>query len=177
MPSSAPTFELAVFNGEEIFDDPNTEDVNESNNPTNLPTTKEIDFLEEQYNWLMKEIFDYDEAVDAETGEPLYLTYAAYLDALDAQVRARLLPEYEALQKVEDTEEPAIAAQDSEDTSTPDAPATGEPTTGEPVTGKGEPKEITYPSVVASQLVATAGQKNIYRQFLDWRKIRFVAAS
>ncbi|MBQ8383377.1 MAG: hypothetical protein IJX47_09260 [Clostridia bacterium] len=170
-------FELAVFNGEEIFDDPNTEDVNESNNPTNLPTTKEIDFLEEQYNWLMKEIFDYDEAVDAETGEPLYLTYAAYLDALDAQVRARLLPEYEALQKVEDTEEPAIAAQDSEDTSTPDAPATGEPTTGEPVTGKGEPKEITYPSVVASQLVATAGQKNIYRQFLDWRKIRFVAAS
>lgn len=173
-------FELEVFEGEEIFDDPNTKDVNESNNPLNLPTAKEIDFLEEQYYWLMDALFDYEEAVDEVTGEPLYATYAAYLDALDTAVREKLLPEHEALMKENDTEEPAIDAQDADEPLTNETPATGEPVTGEPVTGDVEddtPKEITYPNVVASQLVATAGMKNIYRQFLDWRKFHYIAAS
>lgn len=172
-------FRLEVFQGDEIFDDPNTKE-NESNNKLNLPTLKEIDFMEEQYYWLLEQVFKFDEAVDAETGEPLFETYALYLDSLDATLRSKLLPEHQAIVDAEaETEAPAVIAE-GEETETTEPPVSGEPTTGEPTTGEDvpeEPKSIEYPKVIGSQLVATAGMKNVYRQFLDWRKVRFITAS
>ena len=78
-----------------------------------------------------------------------------------------------------ETEAPAVIAE-GEETETTEPPVSGEPTTGEPTTGEDvpeEPKSIEYPKVIGSQLVATAGMKNVYRQFLDWRKVRFITAS
>ena len=185
-------FTLQVFEGEN--------DTNKTN-PTNNPTKAEIDYLEVLYTELMDLVFDYDEAIDAETQESLYATYSAYLDALDTAFRNMVLGDsyYDQPTTEEEPatsapvtggEEDAVEAQDAEaPTTTEEIPATGAPSTEEapstaPVTedkkdeNKEEPEvSMADSKVIASQLVATAGQKNIYRQFLDWRKIRYVAAS
>ena len=150
-------------------------------NPTNLPTQAEIDFLEKLYGELMDVVFDYDEAIDPETQEPLYATYVMFLDTIDAEFRGLMLGQswYEVSTWYGKTV--VAAAEEGEEPTT--APTTEEPVTGEPVT---EDEPVVDPDaevsmadskVVSTQLVATAGMKNIYRQFLDWRKVRFVAAS
>ena len=124
--SSYTGLELQLLEGEEIFDDPATEE-DESNNPLNLPTVAEIDFLEQAYNLMMSKLFDYNAVKDEvdENGKLLYANYSAYLDALDTELRAL--------------------------------------TMGEESTVK----------VVGTQLAATTGTKNIYRQYMDWKKIRY----
>jgi hypothetical protein len=115
--SSYTGLELTVFDGED----------NETNNPLNLPTRAEVDFLEQAYNLMMSRLFDYNAVkgeVD-ENGKLLYANYGAYLDALDTELRAMTL--------------------------------------GEESTVK----------VVGTQLAATTGTKNIYRQYMDWKKIRY----
>ena len=124
-------FELRVLEGEEVFDDPSTPDVDESNNPLNLPTQKEIDYLETLYHEMMGKIFGYQavkDEVDAD-GKLVYSSYSAYLDALDLELRAKTI---------------------SEDSDV---------------------------KVVGTQLAASTGTKNIYRQYMDWRKLHYVAAS
>jgi hypothetical protein len=122
--------ELMVFEGEEIFDDPTTPDVDESNNPLNLPTKVEIDFLESAYNAMLGKIFGYQEVKDevGENGKLVYANYSAYIDALDAELRAMTM-------------------------------------------------EGSDVKVVGSQLAATTGTKNIYRQYMDWKKIHYSSAS
>jgi hypothetical protein len=122
--------ELMVFEGEEIFDDPTTPDVDESNNPLNLPTKAEIDFLESAYNAMLGKIFGYQAVKDevGENGKLVYANYSAYIDALDAELRAMTM-------------------------------------------------EGSDVKIVGSQLAATTGTKNIYRQYMDWKKIHYSSAS
>jgi hypothetical protein len=122
--------ELMVFEGEEIFDDPTTPDVDESNNPLNLPTKVEIDFLESAYNAMLGKIFGYQAVKDevGENGKLVYANYSAYIDALDAELRAMTM-------------------------------------------------EGSDVKVVGSQLAATTGTKNIYRQYMDWKKIHYSTPS
>lgn len=122
-------FELRVLEGEEVYDDPATEDVDESNNALNLPTQKEIDFMEQLYHQMMIDIFGYQAVKDEvdENGKLVYANYSAYLDALDTELRAQIMDEASGVK------------------------------------------------VVGSQLAATTGTKNIYRQYMDWRKVRYVA--
>ena len=121
-------FELQVLEGEEIFDDPETE-ANESNNPLNLPTLVEIDFMEKQYHQVMIDVFGYDAVKDEvdKDGKLLYANYAAYLDALEVDLRARTMDD-----------------------------------------GSGV-------NVIGTQLASITGMKNIYRQYMDWKKIHYVA--
>ena len=123
--------DLMVFEGEEIFDDPETKDVDESNNPLNLPTQAEIDYLETLYDLMLKRVFEFAAVKDEvdENGKLVYSNYSAFIDALDVELRAM--------------------------------------TMGEDGTVK----------IVGSQLAATTGSKNIYRQYMDWKKIHYSTPS
>lgn len=119
--------ELMVLEGEEVFDNPDTEE-NESNNPLNLPTAVELDFLEQEYDRLMMDVFKFQEVKDSvdENGKLVYSTYSAYLDALDVELRAKAM---------------------------------------------GEDSDV---KVIGTQLAPTTGSKNIYRQYMDWKKVHYV---
>lgn len=154
-------FTLQLFDGD---NDTNLQ------NPKNYPTQAEVDYLEVLYYELLEAVFDYDD-----TQKEQYATYAAYLDALDAGFKSLVLG-----QSWFDTAESedgvaAVAESETPDTTeTPDASGDGSNDSGNE---ENKEESMANSKVVSSQLVATAGQKNIYRQFLDWRKARYISAS
>ena len=154
-------FTLKLFDGES---DTNLQ------NPKNYPTQAEVDYLEVLYYELLEAVFDYDD-----TQKEQYATYAAYLDALDAGFKSLVLGQ--SWFDVAESEDDVVAVAESETpdtTETPDASGDGSNDSGNEETKE---ESMANSKVVSSQLVATAGQKNIYRQFLDWRKARYISAS
>ncbi|MGM9646728.1 MAG: hypothetical protein ACI3YH_01180 [Eubacteriales bacterium] len=160
-------FTLQLFDGD---NDTNLQ------NPKNYPTQAEVDYLEVLYYELLEAVFDYDD-----TQKEQYATYAAYLDALDAGFKSLVLGQ--SWFDVAESEDDVVAVAESETPDTAETPDTTEtPDVSDDDstdTDKEENKEesMANSKVVSSQLVATAGQKNIYRQFLDWRKARYISVS
>ncbi len=121
-------------------------------NPLNMPTQAEVDFLETLYNEMWEAIFDYEAATE-------YATYVAYLDAIKNGLKALSLGQ----SWINKADTPAVVDE-----------AEGSDTEPEVTPPAETEKDMSTSKVVETQLVVTAGSKNLYRQFLDWRKLHYI---